>query len=341
MNNKICPQCGASIPENEQVCHVCNCLIGKEQIDVLDRCLFEQLNRVISVYKWMINQGAEGISPQLEVYSPSLKIISSNLFCIKGDGIEDEFRELIKTSIYEQPNAAAAALVSECWLPSRDGQRAMFSQKREGLRAELAAWGYYKSVSTEIFRINGDLIFGEPEVKDLSRNVQNDDPFSMVYKALNNIDQETIDPLSDYLIRETIHFVEKFNEENPGFLDLPVQKVYSSLLLNYAFTFIRDERLNKHVIDILSYLLRTDFLEDSGKKVIYCLMGQVYFGGIGVPKNIEYALDFFEQCVAQPCKSDELRLFERTKENTLRAWDINVNAFVKLAKATIENIHKQ
>ena len=70
-------------------------------------------------------------------------------------------------------------------------------------------------------------------------------------------------------------------------------------------------------------------------------MGFVYFGGIGVPKNIEYALDFYEQCVAQPCKSDELRLFERTKEDTLRAWDINVNAFVKLAKATIENIHKQ
>ena len=111
--------------------------------------------------------------------------------------------------------------------------------------------------------------------------------------------------------------------------------------MNYAFTFIKDERLNKHVIGILSYLLRTDFLEDCGKKALYCLMGLVYFGGIGVPKNIEYALDFYEQCVAQPCKSDELRLFERTKEDTLRAWDINVNAFVKLAKATIENIHKQ
>lgn len=340
MNNKICPQCGASIPEDEQVCNVCNCLIDKELVNALDQCLFDQLNRVISVYKAMIERGAAGISPQLEVYSSSLKIISSNLFCIKNDGIEDELRELIKTSIYEQPDAAAAALVSECWLPSRDGQRAMFSQKREGLRVDLAAWGYYKSVSTEILRINGDLIFGEPEVKDLSKNVP-DNLFSMVYKALNNREQAENDPFTDYLIRETIHFVEKFNEENPGVLDLPVQKVYSSILLNYAFTFIKDERLNKHVIGILSYLLRTDFWEDCGKKALYCLMGLVYFGGIGVPKNIEYALDFYEQCVAQPCKSDELRLFERTKEDTLRAWDINVNAFVKLAKATIENIHKQ
>lgn len=91
MNNKICPQCGASIPEDKQVCNVCNCLIDKELINALDQCLFDQLNRVISVYKLMINQGAEGISPQLEVYSSSLKIISSNLFCIKNDGIEDEF----------------------------------------------------------------------------------------------------------------------------------------------------------------------------------------------------------------------------------------------------------
>lgn len=157
-----CVRCGQLISDKVNHCIFCGANImtlndydkttWENNKTIFDYLMSSILDRVKKLYKIMLSMGETSISPMLEVYSSSCESLSVDLFQIANDGFEKNLKALVEKNITNNPNAAAAAIVSEAWFPNENGKRGLFSQKREGIQITLVSYNFCEAVSYEIIR---------------------------------------------------------------------------------------------------------------------------------------------------------------------------------------------
>ena len=349
----ICSKCGQLISNKVSHCIFCgaNSMIYYDKVawesnkQTFDELISSILERSQKLYKIIQNEGVTSISPWLEVYSTSCEILSSDLFQITNDGFEKSLKELIEKNITHNPNAAAAAIVSEAWFNDERGKRGLFSQKREGIQITLVSYNFCEVVAYEIIRQNGDFVLRKPQVEYCSFVA----PYeriaaTMIFNAINRIDTVEDVYATEY-IESVIKYINACKNDNPDiFYDIfeaPPEKVYSALLLNnVTYAILHDGDLKNHAFGVLNYLLKTGFLEGNCKSLLYFLMATTFLKGLSVPQNYQYALEYLELCVDVESFSDSMVLVRINEEGILEKFTTSIEQTKRSAKQLITYLKK-
>lgn len=351
-----CVKCGQLISDKVNHCIFCGANImtlndydkttWENNKTIFDYLMSSILDRVKKLYKTMLSMGATSISPMLEVYSPSCELLSTDLFQIANDGFEKILKELIEKNIKNIPDAAAAVIVSEVWFSDENGKRGLFSQKREGIQITLVSYNFCEIVSYEVIRTNGDFVFKKPQMDYCSLYAPiGHVATTMVFNAINGISVEEDEYAISY-IKSTIKYINDCENKNPDLFykvfEAPVEKVYSALLLDRVSDAISNGGdLKEHIFGVLTYLLKTGFLEGNGEVLLYYLIATAYLLGIGVPKNLQYALEFLELCVKKQTASDSIYLVGFNDDGELERYSRPISPIVMGAKGLIEYMAKE
>lgn len=350
-----CVRCGQLISDKVNHCIFCGANImtlndydkttWENNKTIFDYLMSSILDRVKKLYKIMLSMGETSISPMLEVYSSSCESLSVDLFQIANDGFEKSLKALVEKNITNNPNAAAAAIVSEAWFPNENGKHGLFSQKREGIQITLVSYNFCEAVSYEIIRTNGDFVFKKPQMDYCSVCV----PLghvaeTMVFNAINGINVIEDEYATSY-IEKTIKFVNECKDENPALFnqvfEAPSEKVYSALLMcNVSNAIMSGGELKDNVFGILNYLFNTGFLEGNSKRYLCYLMAMTYIKGMGVPQNYQYALEYLEHCVECESNSDSVALVRFNEDGMLEKYTTSIEPIVNSAKQLIAYLRK-
>ncbi|MGM9818128.1 MAG: hypothetical protein ACI30B_04000 [Paludibacteraceae bacterium] len=348
-----CSKCGQLISDKENNCIFCGTNImyfDKATWDnnkkIFDRLMSDILDRSQRLYKTMLNAGETSISPWLEVFSETGEILSADLFQLANDGFEKSLKDLIEKNIVNTHNVAAAAIISEAWLPDENEKRPLFAKKREGIQITLVSFYFCEIVSYEVIRTNGDFVFKKPQTTYCSTGA----PYqrvaaTMVFNAINGISVEEDEYAMSY-IKSTIKYINDCENKNPDLFyrvfEAPVEKVYSALLLDRVSDAISNGGdLKDHIFGVLTYLLKTGFLEGNGEVLLHYLIATAYLLGIGVPQNLQYALEFLELCVKKQTASDSIYLVRFNDDGELERYSRPISPIVMGAKGLIEYMTKE
>lgn len=350
-----CSKCGQLISDKVNHCIFCGANImtlndydkttWENNKTIFDYLMSSILDRVKKLYKTMLSMGETSISPMLEVYSPSCELLSTDLFQIANDGFEKILKELIEKNIKNIPDAAAAAIVSEVWFSDENGKRGLFSQKREGIQITLVSYNFCEIVSYEVIRTNGDFVFKKPQMDYCSLYAPiGHVATTMVFNAINGISVKEDEYAISY-IKSTIKYINDCENKNPDLFykvfEAPVEKVYSALLLDRVSDAISNGGdLKEHIFGVLTYLLKTGFLEGNCKSLLYFLIATTFLKGLSVPQNYLYALEYLELCVDVESFSDSVALVRINEEGILEKFTTSIEQTKRIAKQLIAYLKK-